>query len=284
MEETQITLDESFQVLLTGFLLAFFTSFLAWKFGFYTISKHEDDAKLPLHVVLSAFAIFLGTSVVLVPAFFILGLYIFGTVTPSSEMLILINSVSILTSLVVLGIYQALLSQKNRELIFGKNFGKHVLSDLTTGVIGWFTSLPFVMIAGRVVALILLAFGIVSTSSQVAVSQVRESLESPNLFYFLAADVVFFVPIIEEFIFRGCLQTWMKGKIGVKKAILLTSLIFASFHFSVSQGIGNVELLASLFVLSLFLGFIYEKQQSLLASISLHAFFNGVTVIMIMLS
>lgn len=284
MEETQVLMDETLQVLMTGIVLALFTSFLAWKFGFYKMPKEAEGSKLPLNVVITAFAIFLSLSVLIVPMIFLVSLYISGNMAPSPETLILINSVSILASFLSLGVYQAFLSHENRQLILGKNFGKHPFSDVAIAVVAWFTSLPLVMIAGRIVVLILLLFGIVSSSSQVAVTQVKESLEYPYLFYFLAGDVVLFVPIIEEFIFRGCLQTWIKGKIGVKKAILLTSLIFAFFHFSISQGVGNIELLASLFVLSCFLGFIYERQQSLLSSISLHALFNGVTVLMIMLS
>jgi uncharacterized protein len=66
-------------------------------------------------------------------------------------------------------------------------------------------------------------------------------------------------------------------------SILLASLIFAFFHFSYSQGIDNIEVITSLFVFSCFLGFVYERQQSLWASVGLHALFNAISVVLIVL-
>jgi membrane protease YdiL (CAAX protease family) len=67
-------------------------------------------------------------------------------------------------------------------------------------------------------------------------------------------------------------------------AIVFSSICFSAFHFSFSQGIGNISLLFSLFVFALFLGFIYERQGSLFASISLHMTLNIVSVARILLS
>jgi membrane protease YdiL (CAAX protease family) len=72
--------------------------------------------------------------------------------------------------------------------------------------------------------------------------------------------------------------------LGTKAAILLTSLAFALFHYSGSQEIGNVSLIASLFTFALFLGFIYEKQSSLFASIGLHMTFNLASALRILLA
>ena len=63
---------------------------------------------------------------------------------------------------------------------------------------------------------------------------------------------------------------------------MIASLIFAAFHFSTSQGLNNIELLVSLFVLSCFLGFLYERQESLLASMALHATFNAISILAIL--
>ncbi|MBI3211827.1 MAG: CPBP family intramembrane metalloprotease [Simkania negevensis] len=50
------------------------------------------------------------------------------------------------------------------------------------------------------------------------------------------------------------------------------------FHLSSSQGVGNI----SLFIFALYLGFLYEKQCSLFASIALHMTFNSISVIRIL--
>jgi len=296
MEETAITFSEALQVMFTGLFLSFFTSFFAWKKGFYRLSEGSEDStdkttpKLPLFAVLIPFAIFLALSILIVPLIFVVGLSLYErSVAISPQTVVLMSSVSIVINFIALLIFYFCLNQNNRNLIKGEYFGpttsfRKTLSDISIGVLTWFISFPVVMVAGKVVYMILYSFGFEVTPNQVAVSQVQISLESPYLFSFIALDVALLVPFVEEFLFRGCLQTWMRGKIGVNKAILLTSIVFSSFHFSTSQGLGNIELLVSLMILSCFLGFIYEKQRSLLASISLHAFFNAVTVIMILFS
>lgn len=284
MEEV-LTFEEALSVLITGSILLLITSFFAWKKGFYKIEKIPDEQPLPLKIVLKAFAIFIVLSAFLVPSTFAFGLYLYnGNLNLSPKMIVIVSSVAIITTFLALVSFQYLQTPKNRELIFGRYFGISVrksVKDILIGVLTWGLSFPAVMVFGKIVYLILFSFGIHVVPNQVAVSQVKAVLSSPLLFTLIATNIIVFVPILEEFLFRGCLQTWMRGKMGLSKAIILTSLIFASFHFSMLQGLGNIELLVSLFVLSCFLGFIYEKQHSLLASISLHAFFNAVTVLMI---
>ena len=91
-----------------------------------------------------------------------------------------------------------------------------------------------------------------------------------------SATIVIAAPCIEEFLFRGCLQSFLKQYMSTKGAILFSSLCFSLFHFSLSQGLGNISLCASLFVFALFLGFIYET-GSLFASVGLHMTFNIVS-------
>ena len=80
-------------------------------------------------------------------------------------------------------------------------------------------------------------------------------------------------------LFRGFLQTYIRKHLGPKQAIVITSLCFSFFHYASGQGLGNIMIITSLFVLALFLGFLYEKQGSLLAPMVLHASFNTISVI-----
>lgn len=289
MEDVQLTINEALYVLLIGCFFVFLTSFFAWKKGFYNIPKQKKELHtLSLFVVLKAFAIFIALSAFIVPTLSLGLLYLYsGSFNVSPQMLIAVSSIAIVTTFLALSLFQYFQTKQDKELIFGRHFGLTLsfhksVNDILVGVLCWFLSFPIVMVAGKLIYFILYFLGHEVVPDQVAVKQVKMALSSPFLFTFMAINVIFFVPILEEFLFRGCLQTWMRGKIGVSKAICFTSIIFAAFHFSIVQGLGNFELLASLFVLSLFLGFIYEKQQSLLASISLHAFFNAVTVSMIL--
>ena len=101
----------------------------------------------------------------------------------------------------------------------------------------------------------------------------------PSLFVLTISTIVIFAPVIEELLFRGFLQSFIRQHLGSKQAICITSVLFAFFHYSSEQGIGNLPIIISLFVLSLFIGFIYEKRGSLAAPIALHAIFNAVNVV-----
>lgn len=288
MDETIVA--DSLQILLVGIFWMLLTSFLAWKGGYYYLPLQDYEEKLPLKVVLISFAIVILLAMLIIPILSVLAIYLYkGRIDTSPRTVLLINYISVIIGFFIMGLFQFFLSNKERELIWGKLFGpttsfKKTLSDILMGVLTWFISYPVLVVAGRLVSLSFNYYGIVVPVDQLAVSHVRSALSSPIVFAFVAISVTFFVPVIEEFLFRGCLQTWLKGKIGVKKAIIVSSVIFACFHFSAGQELGNVEILTTLFFLSCFLGFIYERQQSLLASIALHGFFNGVSVLFIALS
>ena len=91
--------------------------------------------------------------------------------------------------------------------------------------------------------------------------------------------IILLAPLIEEILFRGFLQTFIRQHLGSRQAIGITSLLFALFHYAPEQGLGNIPIVGSLLVLALFLGFVYEKRGSLLAPITLHACFNSISVL-----
>ena len=77
-------------------------------------------------------------------------------------------------------------------------------------------------------------------------------------------------PILEETFFRGFLQPALRNRLGQRAAILLTALVFAGAHRSLS-------VFLPVLVLGLMLGYLYEKTQSTFASAMLHAMHNTVT-------
>lgn len=119
---------------------------------------------------------------------------------------------------------------------------------------------------------------------QTAVAHMKTSLQYPELFIPTLLAVIFLVPVLEETLFRGFLQTALAQKVGAMKAIIITAALFALFHFSEGQGVNNINILVTLFVFALFLGFVRERQGNLWPSIALHAFFNAISVLMIFLT
>jgi membrane protease YdiL (CAAX protease family) len=81
------------------------------------------------------------------------------------------------------------------------------------------------------------------------------------------------VPFVEELIFRGMIQTMLRSYI-VRPwpAIFVASFVFVVFHADAPHW-------PALFVLSLCLGYSYEKSGSLFRPIFVHALFNAMSVL-----
>lgn len=79
-------------------------------------------------------------------------------------------------------------------------------------------------------------------------------------------------PVTEELIFRGCLYGILRKFRGRLVAIPVTSILFALIH-------GHLPSLPGLLVLAVGLTLVYERCGSLWAPISMHAVFNGLTIV-----
>jgi membrane protease YdiL (CAAX protease family) len=87
----------------------------------------------------------------------------------------------------------------------------------------------------------------------------------------MSALVVLGAPILEELTYRGFVQEALR-RAGVRPwpAVVVTSLLFAVMHMSAVPAHG----LFALFVLSLGIGWAFERTGRLTASIVMHAAFN----------
>lgn len=95
---------------------------------------------------------------------------------------------------------------------------------------------------------------------------------NPYALGFLILAFTVITPVFEEVLFRGYLQTAFRGQgLHPWAAIGLSSVIFATIHANPSHWI-------ALFVLSLGIGYAYERSGSLIRSIVIHGLFNLVSV------
>jgi membrane protease YdiL (CAAX protease family) len=83
---------------------------------------------------------------------------------------------------------------------------------------------------------------------------------------------VIVVPFVEEFLFRGMIQSLLRSYIRPWPAIFAASLIFIIFH-------ANPEHWFALLALSVCLGYTYEKSGSLFRPIFVHMLFNAMSVL-----
>lgn len=88
-------------------------------------------------------------------------------------------------------------------------------------------------------------------------------------------SAVVLAPLVEELLFRGLLQSLLRKYLDHPwHAVLLTSAVFALFHLNTPQNT------PALFLLSLVLGYNYERCGRLWAPILCHAVFNGIMILL----
>ena len=155
--------------------------------------------------------------------------------------------------------------------------------NLGIGALTWLVSYPSMIFMSLFAGLISLGIWGKRGVEQVAVKQLKITFGDPLLFGVMLVFVIFIVPFMEEVFFRGFLQSYLRRLWGRSWGLVSTAAIFAVVHASPKQGSGNLELILALFVLSLFLGLLKERQKSLWAPIGLHATFNALSALFIVL-
>jgi len=158
--------------------------------------------------------------------------------------------------------------------------GRPLLNDVWFAFFAWLLAFPLVLFLSQLLELLInWSFSITQLPDQNAVLFLKSTFENPLYFILATLSIVVLAPLIEETLFRGFFQSYIRQHLGSKQAILITSVCFSLFHYTGAQGLGNISIIISLFLLSLFLGYIYEKRGSLLAPMVLHATFNAISVI-----
>lgn len=303
MEPESIAISQRLAVILIAAIFAVTFSRLAYVAGFFTLPESEPhvSSNIGWKRTFIAFSIFMAVNIILPGVLLEVaekapetvtssGLVGEGTIEaqPIADNFIKnwANIFLIFASFISLSAYYLSLEQSDRNEIWGRpenqNRSSSPLRDFFIGALSWFIFYPWTLIAGQIVAIIISLISDLPQNDQVAVKLIKDLHDKPLILGFTVVSVFTVVPFLEELLFRGFLQSWMKNLFSMKLAILITSLIFALFHFGTEQGISNFELLISLFILSCFMGFLKEKRQSLWASIGLHSAFNFVSLSMLL--
>lgn len=91
----------------------------------------------------------------------------------------------------------------------------------------------------------------------------------------ITSFAIVIAPITEELIFRAGIYRFLKGRISPRNALIVSSLLFAAGHFSISAFL-------PLFFLGLILVRLYEHTGNIMPSIFFHACFNTNTLILLL--
>ena len=90
-----------------------------------------------------------------------------------------------------------------------------------------------------------------------------------TMWFFLYSFIpVFYVPIVEEIVFRGIFQKHLLKKLAPWLAILITTIVFVLVHFN------RIERMLPALMSGISCGIIYYKTEKLIVCILLHSFTN----------
>jgi membrane protease YdiL (CAAX protease family) len=217
----------------------------------------------------------------------VFAIYVIGGVTVPTFLnqifSINIAQIAFLSAAVILGFLLAflfLIAKPIRKGIWRSRPDVNVKQDAILAFSAWVISFPLVILVGTLLEIILYLFtGTFDFPDQIAIAFLKMTFEHAFNFILAAISIVCFAPLIEEILFRGFLQSYLLRYCSPLSAIAISSFCFTCFHYSGEQGLGNIPILGSLFLLGCFLGFLYERQKSLLSPLILHATFNTLSIL-----
>jgi uncharacterized protein len=98
----------------------------------------------------------------------------------------------------------------------------------------------------------------------------------------LAPAVILVAPLGEELLFRGFLYRGLRSSLPVWASAIVSAVLFGLVHLA--GGLALWPIVPPLMIVGIGLALVYERRQSLLASITAHALFNLVGFIAIVMS
>lgn len=145
--------------------------------------------------------------------------------------------------------------------------------NIKQGVKRYAITLPVIILAGFVINLISSYYGQAPQMQEI----VQWVLEEKSVF--VLGSLIFFgvvvAPVMEEIMFRGFLQPALKNSLGRRYAITITASLFAAVHM-------DIFAFLQIFILGMLLGYLYEKTQTLVASIVVHILHNSLTLVFLL--
>lgn len=284
-------LEDPLSIFSTASLLTFLVTFIAVKAGFYRSLSAPDYRSIPTFGnLLFVFLAYLTFHMILFPIGVYLALSVYSQTwitlpwNISEETQMWINGLSLWMSIPVLWLLCRVFQPSALKSVIKNDTVETVKEwayNISLGVVTWLVCYPVVFLINLILAEVLENFFNPPQTDQVAVKLLKMTFNDPAQLAFYMFAIVLIVPVVEEFIFRGIFQRWLSPKLGPWVGVIISSLGFSALHYSSSQGIYNLELLPSLFVLSCYLGYLYERQRSLWAPIGLHMTFNLISASML---
>ncbi|MFA5689027.1 MAG: CPBP family intramembrane glutamic endopeptidase [Kiritimatiellales bacterium] len=156
----------------------------------------------------------------------------------------------------------------------GKFFGGRSPKFIFAGILFYLAMLPPLWLFNMMYQVILYFLGQDISLQDITVMLAADAVWPVRVLLFLSAIII--APVFEEVIFRGILLPVAIRYTGKWLGIILISLIFGALHF-------HLPSFGALVLLSVALSLAAVRTGSLLVPITMHAVFNGITMILLMI-
>jgi uncharacterized protein len=143
--------------------------------------------------------------------------------------------------------------------------------QLWDGVLGFLASVVPVMLM-----LLLTAWLRTPESQHPFLKLLQRESGAAEVVAWLLISAVMVAPIKEELIFRAMLQEGLARRLGASPAIGMTAILFCMVH-------GFPDALA-LLPLAIILGYVYDRRQSVLSVVVVHALFNLTNIVILLMN
>ncbi len=147
---------------------------------------------------------------------------------------------------------------------------REMSESVGTGILGYFAAVIPVIAANVAMA------SFRTDDNQHVFLQILNSQQSIPLVALMIGSAVVMAPIGEELMYRVILQGTLQRYMSPTASILISASLFSAVH-GFPDAVG-------LFPLALILGFLYWRTGSYLTIVTTHAMFNGVTVLLTIMS
>lgn len=217
----------------------------------------------------------IGTALILISAVYLLTMLLTGAVITlfalrdSTSAVVISTVAQMAATVVVLCLFLRLLGRPAWE--WGAFGWRRARRGLLYGALALLVTFPLVMLASYLSTRL---FGVEDTHPLIPL--VLDTSSALVRIYFLAIAMLM-APLVEETLFRGLLFRAANARMTFWPAAMLSALVFAAGH-------AQVAALLPIFVLGLLFAFLTRATDSLLASATAHALFNGVSMTIVLLT
>lgn len=200
---------------------------------------------------------------------------------PESLLFKLIGNILFISLIPLLILWPALfgipLSNIRRSLgLHGDNLRKS-LKDFFAGLTGFLAAWPFLYLTLMLSAYIFSWLKIDMAKGIHPIAPVLMEAHSPGMITVIFILGILVAPIVEEIMFRGVLYSWLRRRLNLTGAVIISAMIFALVHPQGLIGFMPIAFLGAVLAL------LREWRHNLLAPIIAHAGFNLVSLIIIRL-